>query len=89
MLRDALSRLKALSGNDPTRESPTTGVAMHHLANVLRQEKSYSEARTLAEACITLYQQHPDWPDNERRHAQAVLDSVLKDQNNPPRPQTH
>jgi serine/threonine protein kinase/tetratricopeptide (TPR) repeat protein len=52
---------------------------LHHLAEVLRQQKRFTEARALATEAVDLYGRRPDWPDNERQHAHQVLAAVLTD----------
>jgi hypothetical protein len=51
----------------------------HHLAEVLRREKLYSEARSLAQESVAAYRRHPKWSPNEGQHATRVLEAVLND----------
>jgi tetratricopeptide (TPR) repeat protein len=52
------------------------------LAELLRKQKALPQARSLAEEAFALYQLHPDWPADERRHAFEVLTEVLEDLDN-------
>jgi len=78
-LRDALAVLRKTSTSDPSREVSLLGVVLPHLAELLQQHKGLAEARPLAEEATSLYQRHPDWPPDERRHAFEVLAEVLTD----------
>ncbi len=69
--------LAQVSGNHALNAS--VGVFLHHAALALHTAKLFKEARPLAEEAWTLYEQHPDWPENERQHAFQVLAAVLRD----------
>jgi serine/threonine protein kinase/tetratricopeptide (TPR) repeat protein len=78
-LREALAVVRQISLKDQSREIALFGVVLHHLAEVLQQRKVPAEARTLAEEAAAMYQRHPDWPSDERRHALEVLADILTD----------
>jgi len=79
LLREELIRVRKLSTNAPSGELSSLGLALHHLADVLRERKALTEARSLAEEAVAMYQRHRDWPSNERQHALQVLTAVLSD----------
>ncbi len=77
--REAVSHYPPAEGRDPSTENSPLGVILHHLAEVLREQKALPEARSFAEQALTVYQRHPDWPAGERHHALQVLEAVLTD----------
>jgi len=79
LLQDELGCLRTLPTNAPSVETSNIGVALSELANVLRKLKSFSQAQSLAEEAITMYQRHPDWPSDERESAFSVLAAVRWD----------
>ena len=79
LLSEYLIGVRKRSSNAASGESSGIGVALHHLAEVLRERKGLAEARPLAEEAAALYRSHPDWPANEREHAFYVLEDVLTD----------
>jgi eukaryotic-like serine/threonine-protein kinase len=78
--RAALAKARKIIADDRSKEWPTFGVVLHHLAEViLRERKGLTEARSLAEEADGVYQRHPKWPANEARHSAEVLVNVLRD----------
>jgi tetratricopeptide (TPR) repeat protein len=77
-LREGLKLARAEAG-DPSQETPNYGLMSHHLAEVLRREKSFLEARSTAQESVAAYRRHPQWPLNEAQHAARVLEAVLND----------
>jgi len=71
----SLTMLRNISAKD--REIPTLGMVLHHLADVLRQQKKLTEARRFATEAAGLYQRHPEWASHEQRHAMEVLTAVF------------
>jgi serine/threonine protein kinase/lipopolysaccharide biosynthesis regulator YciM len=79
LYRDALNLFRPASSNAPPEEVPLLGIILHHLADVLREQKKLTAARPFAEEAMILYRRHADWPAGERRHALDVLQAVLRD----------
>jgi tetratricopeptide (TPR) repeat protein len=79
LLREDLIRVRKLSTNAPSGEISGLGVALHHLADLLRGRKALGEARSFAEEAVALYRRHADWPSSERQHAFWVLADVLEE----------
>jgi serine/threonine protein kinase len=82
VFRDALKQLRIAAAKNPAHLSHYFGVALHHLAEVLRKEKKLSEAVPLAQEAIAKYERHPEWPLGEHAHAQHVLADVLQESEN-------
>ena len=78
VFRDAVKQLRVAAAANPAHVSHYFGIALHHLAEVLRKEKKLGEALPLANEAITQYERHPEWPGGERVHAQQVLAAVLE-----------
>jgi len=57
---------------------------LHHFAELLWEQKAFNEARPPAEEAWALYQQHPDWGENEQSHSYRVLHAVLTSLNDQP-----
>jgi len=79
LLREDLVLVRTPQTNTSVPVSARLGLALHHLAEVLRERNALNEARTLAEEAYDLYQQHPDWPAAESQHAVRVFAAVLTD----------
>src|SRR5262249_20248662 len=62
LLRDELGRLREISSYTPSKEIPSLGVILCHLAEVLRERKSLVDAQARAEEGAAMYRRHPDWP---------------------------
>ena len=80
--RQALAQERRQAATKPSDVSHVFGVVLHHLAEVLRQEKSLTEARELAQEAVDLYDGHTEWPPGERAHARRVLVDVVADAGN-------
>ena len=78
--RQAITQARHREATKPLEQDHHLGIVLHHLADVLREERSLTEARALAQEAVTLYEQHSEWPSEERSHAQTVLANVLKEE---------
>jgi tetratricopeptide (TPR) repeat protein len=76
--REGLAAERTLR-EDPGSETSWFGVFSHHLADVLRLQKAFPEARSLARESVAAYRRHPQWHPNEKQHALRVLGAVLMD----------
>jgi serine/threonine protein kinase/tetratricopeptide (TPR) repeat protein len=74
---EALRIFRAPSADGQPQESANLAIVLHHLADVLREEKRPGSGHPLAEEALALYRRHPDWPLGERLSAVEVLTSVL------------
>jgi len=77
LFRERIDRARAKDGEGWASTDPELGWVLHHYADALWNVKEFKKARPFAEDAWTLYQQHPDWPENERHHASQVLQAVL------------
>ena len=77
MFREWLDQARGKDGRGGASTDPELAWVLHHYANALWNLKDFKNARPFAEEAWTLYQQHPDWPENERHHASQVLHAVL------------
>jgi serine/threonine protein kinase/Flp pilus assembly protein TadD len=76
-LREAMTCLEKKSNAQPYLETPTLGLVLHHLAEVLLKRNALTEARFFAEKAYAMYERHSDWPPHEREHAFVVHDAVM------------
>jgi serine/threonine protein kinase/tetratricopeptide (TPR) repeat protein len=79
LLQNELALGRSQSTNDSAGETANLGWALQRLADVRRERKELSEARSLAEEAIALYRRHPDWAWRERQSALEGLRDVLMD----------
>jgi tetratricopeptide (TPR) repeat protein len=79
LLREDLAQARAHATNETLQSHAGLGVALHHLADVLRERQMPEAARPLAEEATLLYERYPGLPAGERQHALTVLNSVLTD----------
>ena len=77
-MREGLG-LTPLKFGDPSQETSDFGVLSHHLADVLRLQKKFVEARSLAQDSVAAYRRHPEWSTGEAQHAVRVLEAVLNE----------
>jgi tetratricopeptide (TPR) repeat protein len=84
LFREELDRARAANGKGLASTNSGLGLLLHHYAEVLWEQKAFKEARPPAEEAWALYQQHPDWTEDERSHAYRVLHAVLTSLNDQP-----
>ena len=77
LLREELDRARTADGEGWASANSGVGVLLHHYAGVLWEQKAFKEARPPAEEAWALYQQHPDWSEDERSNAYRILHAVL------------
>jgi serine/threonine protein kinase/tetratricopeptide (TPR) repeat protein len=78
-LRAALLIFRAAASRQPPQELINLAIVLHHLADVLREEKAFAEARSLAEESVGMYRRHPEMSRAEKQHALEVLAALLMD----------
>lgn len=80
LLREGLKFAQQKNSARPGCDLMSEGLFLHHLADILRQQNQLTEARTLAERGVRLYEQNPGLPLNEIHHSWQVLAAVQEAQ---------
>jgi tetratricopeptide (TPR) repeat protein len=78
VLYDSMARLPKPTPDRPAQEPPELGTVLHHLAELLAEQKDFDKARPMARDAVAMYSRHPDWSPRERLHALHVMASIAE-----------